>query len=94
MRKNMHMKSLKIKLLLLILLSVSIYAEDVEILVKKLNLSPASKASIQWERVFKSERKMKRYKIDTLSMVNRARLEEYLISHAIDSDMPTVAGES
>lgn len=59
-----------------------------------LNLSAASKASIQWERVFKSDYKMKKYKIDTLSKEQQERLKEYLISHAIDSDRPTVAGGS
>jgi hypothetical protein len=75
-------------------LSINLNAEDIEILVKKLNLSPASKAIIQWERVFKSDRKMKRYKINNLTMSEKEKLEEYLINHAIDSDAPTVAGES
>jgi len=87
------MKTLKIKLALILLLSISVHAESVEALVKKLKLFPASKAMVQWERVFKSERKMKRYKIANLSMQDRERLEEYLINHAIDSDTPTVAGE-
>jgi hypothetical protein len=87
------MKILSIQLLLLTLLSVSLNAEDIEILVQKLKLSPASKAIVQWERVFKSDRKMKRYKINNLTMKEKKKLEEYLINHAIDSDMPTVAGE-
>jgi len=58
-----------------------------------LNLSAASKASMQWERVFKSERKMKRYGIANLSEEEKKRLKHYLIMHAIDSDQPTVAGE-
>lgn len=94
MRKNSTMKSFKLQLILLSLLSISLHADDVELLAKKLSLSPASKAIIQWERVFKSERKMKRYKINRLSSRDQERLEEYLINHAIDSDMPTVAGES
>jgi len=94
MRKNSAMKSFKLQLILLSLLSISLHADDVELLAKKLSLSPASKAIIQWERVFKSERKMKRYKINRLSSRDQERLEEYLINHAIDSDMPTVAGES
>jgi len=88
------MKSLKIKLILLTLLSISVNAKDMEVLAQQLKLSPASKAIVQWERVFKSDRKMRRYKIDTLSMQDKEKLQEYLINHAIDSDMPTVAGES
>lgn len=94
MRKNSSMKSLKIKLILLTLLSISVNAKDMEVLAQQLKLSPASKAIVQWERVFKSDRKMRRYKIDTLSMQDKEKLQEYLINHAIDSDMPTVAGES
>jgi ribosomal protein L32 len=66
---------------------------DVEKLAKKLHLSAGTKAIIQWERVFKSKRKMKRYKIDTLSTNEKNKLKEYLIKHAIDSDKPMVAGE-
>jgi len=61
-------------------------------LAKKLNLSAGSKAVIQWERIFNSERKMKRYKIDQLNEKDRNLLKEYLINHAIDSDQPTIAG--
>jgi hypothetical protein len=60
--------------------------------VSELNLSAGSKAAIQWKRVFRSERKMKRYKIDTLDDNTKVKLQEYLINHAIDSDQPTVAG--
>ena len=61
-------------------------------LAAKLKLNAASKAMVQWERVFKNKRKMKRYKIDTLSNSEREILKKYLIDHAIDSDHPTVAG--
>jgi len=84
------------KIFLLLILSVTfIYAdvkEDGCFLAKKLSLNAASKAIIQWERVFRSDRKMKRYKIDTLSTKEREMLKKYLINHAIDSDHPTVAG--
>jgi len=63
-----------------------------EELARALHLSAASKAMIQWERVFESERKMKRYGIDRLTEAERERLRNYLIDHAIDSDRPTVAG--
>jgi hypothetical protein len=64
-----------------------------EALAKRLHLSAGTKAVIQWERVFKSERKKRKYKIETLSPSEQDILKEYLISHAIDSDKPTVAGE-
>ncbi len=59
---------------------------------KRLELVAGNKASIQWQRVFKSARKMKRYHIDTLSKNEQEELKEYLISHAADSDQPTIAG--
>jgi hypothetical protein len=65
---------------------------DMASLAQSLNLSAGSKAIVQWERVFKSKRKMKKYKIDQLSEENKTRLKEYLIKHAIDSDQPTIAG--
>lgn len=61
-------------------------------LASKLKLVPGKKAIIQWERVFKSERKMKKYGIDKLSKEQQVALQEYLLSHAADSDHPTVAG--
>jgi hypothetical protein len=61
-------------------------------LAKSLHLSAGSKAIVQWERIFQSPRKMKRYKIEALSQQDRDILKEYLINHAIDSDQPTIAG--
>jgi len=84
---------IKIVLITLLLMTNSLCAIDPEELVKKLSLNPATKAMMQWERVFKSKRKMKRYKIDTLSDEQKKVLKEYLISHAADSDKPKFAGE-
>ena len=61
-------------------------------LAKSLQLSAGSKAIVQWERIFASPKKMKRYKIDQLSQEEQEILKEYLIDHAIDSDKPTIAG--
>ena len=58
----------------------------------ELNLVAGKKAIIQWERVFKSERKMKKYGIDKLSKEQQLELEKYLLTHAADSDHPTIAG--
>jgi hypothetical protein len=77
---------------LLIVFSVNSYSLDIEDVVRDLNLSAGSKASIQWKRIFKSAKKMKRYGIYALNEVTKKELEEYLVSHAIDSDRPTVAG--
>jgi len=86
------MNNITYTLFLSIFISVNLNAIEVEALAQKLNLSAGSKAIVQWKRVFKSERKMKRYKIDTLSNEQKIALEEYLKNHAIDSDKPTVAG--
>jgi len=64
-----------------------------EALAKKLHLSAGTKAMIQWERIFHSDRKKQKYKIEELSAEEQNALKEYLVSHAIDSDTPTVAGE-
>jgi hypothetical protein len=61
-------------------------------LANTLGINAASKAIMQWERVFKNQHKMKRYKINTLPKKDQEILKEYLINHAIDSDNPTVAG--
>ena len=82
-----------IQYIVLIMITVNLQASDIEILVNKLKIQPGSKAILQWDRVFKSKRKMKRYKIDTLSFQDQQELEIYLKNHAIDSDKPTVAGE-
>jgi hypothetical protein len=79
--------------LLTILLSISLQASTPQELVNQLSLSPAKKAILQWERVFKSERKMKRYKIDTLTKEDQIKLKRYLLDHAADSDQPKVAGD-
>ncbi len=87
------MSNFNIIISILFFLSVSLDAKDVCKLAKDLNLSAASKAAVQWERVFKSSRKMKKYNIDSLIVSDQERLKKYLVTHAIDSDRPTVAGE-
>jgi ribosome biogenesis GTPase A len=89
------MKNLKIVFILMyLLLPIYTYASDASDLklVKKLNLIPGKKAIIQWERIFKSKRKMKKYGIDILTEDDKQKLKKYLISHAADSDQPTIAG--
>ena len=59
---------------------------------KQMKLVPASKAIVQWERVFSSEARKKRYHIDQLSPEVQELLKEYLIEHAADSSQPMVPG--
>jgi hypothetical protein len=86
---------LKLRLLLLLLVPVLLLADNINggILAKKLHLSAGTKAIIQWERIFTSNRKKRKYKINTLTLDEQNSLKEYLIQHAIDSDHPMVAGE-
>jgi len=85
-----------VKQLLLMLLffsfNLSAYDNSMAILSKKLNLYAGSKATIQWERVFSSQRHLKKYKLDTLSINERKELKKFLIQHAADSDQPIVPG--
>ncbi len=77
--------------LTIFILQTTLYASGEE-LAYKLKLIPGKKAIIQWERVFKSKRKLKKYGIDTLTKEEQKVLKEYLLTHAADSDHPTVAG--
>jgi len=83
------------KKVLMLLVCVSstmyLYASAIDI-AKRLHLVAGKKAIIQWERIFKSERKMKKYGIDKLTPTEREALKQYLLDHAADSDHPTVAG--
>ncbi|WP_373072313.1 hypothetical protein [Sulfurimonas sp.] len=65
---------------------------DTADLAKKLNLYAGTKASIQWERIFSSERRLKRYKLDNLDEVKLIQLKNYLIKHSADSKQPVVPG--
>jgi len=85
---------MKYIILLSFLLFVEVlHAKGPKELVKELSLVPASKASVQWERIFKSKRKLKKYKLDSLSDTEKKDLKKYLISHAADSDLPQYAGD-
>ena len=59
---------------------------------KKMNLIPASKAIVQWERVFSSEKRKMKYGIEQLSPEVQELLKIYLIEHAADSSQPMVPG--
>ncbi len=87
------MKKYKVVLLFLSfsILQSNLFASGKDI-AQKLKLVPGKKAIIQWERVFKSKRKIKKYGIDKLTTKEKKELKEYLLNHAADSDHPTVAG--
>ncbi|MDD5717141.1 MAG: hypothetical protein PHW64_04995 [Sulfuricurvum sp.] len=70
----------------------SCYGDEMTVITQKLGLCAGTKASVQWERIFSSDKKMKQYKIDTLPDDLKIRLKLYLIQHAADSDQPTVPG--
>ena len=72
--------------------TVSVFAADGRTLAKELKLSASSKASKQWERIFKKKRKMKKYGIDKLSDADKKALKIYLMNHSADSDNPEAAG--
>lgn len=78
----------------LLFLSLSLFAQhdNVEELSSDLGLVPASKAIVQWERVFSSDLRMKKYNIDQLPKEVKVKLKEYLIAHAADSNQPMVPG--
>ncbi len=87
------MKNKIIYITLILLMSTMLSAEsDTADLAKKLNLYAGTKASIQWERIFSSERRLKRYKLDNLDEVKLIQLKNYLIKHSADSKQPVVPG--
>ena len=79
-------------ILLLSMLPTLLNADDIAKMAKELNLYPGTKASIQWERVFSSERRLKKYAIFNLSESQKIALKTYLIKYAADSDQPIVPG--
>ena len=81
------------KIILILIICINfLFATTGKELANKLNLVAGYKAIIQWEKVFKNKRKMKKYKIINLSKTEKRLLKRYLINHAIDSDEPEIAG--
>ncbi len=67
-------------------------AKDISIVANELGLYAGTKATIQWERIFSSQRRMKKYRLDILDQGLQDKLKKYLIKHAADSQMPIVPG--
>jgi len=82
----------KVIAIVTLLFAISLFASDGKELANKLELSASSKASVQWNRIFKKARKMKKFGIDKLSDSDKMVLKKYLISHSADSDSPEAAG--
>jgi ABC-type metal ion transport system substrate-binding protein len=82
----------KIIAIITLFFALSAFGADGKSLAKKLGISASSKASAQWNRVFKKAKKMKKYGIDALSDADKGALKSYLVSHAADSDSPEAAG--
>ena len=91
-----HLKEKKVKRLIIITFIFSslsiLHAQDVASLAKELNLYGGSKATVQWERIFSSERHLLRYKLDSLPKQTRDQLKKYLVQHSADSQQPIVPG--
>lgn len=85
---------MKVLIFISFLLSPIILTADTQIekILKDLKLNPVMKASIQWERIFSSERKKAQYNIDKLSTQTQEELKAYLIKHAADSEQPMLPG--
>ena len=83
----------KILMLFFLFTSISFANSDaIADVCNELKLVPASKAIVQWERVFSSEKRKSKYGIDQLSPETQVVLKAYLIKHAADSSQPMVPG--
>jgi len=79
-------------LLFITLFLSSLHAQEVATLAKELKLYGGLKATIQWERIFSSPRRMEKYHLNSLSNTERRALKKYLIKYAADSEQPMVPG--
>jgi len=85
------MKKLYISLIL-IGFSTTMFGNNIANLAQELNLYAGTKATVQWERVFSSKRRLKKYGLDGLEYDKLVELKHYLIEHAADSKQPVVPG--
>ena len=84
---------LKSSVFLLLFVCVPLIAQDdMQKLANSYGLYGGEKASIQWERIFSSQRHLKRYKLDKLDKKTLEALRNYLVKHAADSEQPIVPG--
>ena len=83
---------MKYLFLFFVFIVFNVNASEIKDLAKGLNLYPGNKASIQWERIFSSPRRLEKYGLYGLTKDTRDKLEIYLINHAADSEQPIVPG--
>jgi hypothetical protein len=81
-----------LSLLFITLLFSSLHSQEVALLAEELKLYGGLKATIQWERIFSSHRRMEKYHLNSLSNAQRRALKAYLIKYAADSEQPMVPG--
>ena len=86
------MKKISVLFIFAYILFTPLNAQSIPILASKLGLYGGMKASVQWERIFSSEKRLKKYKLDTLPKSVQKSLKLYLIEHAADSEQPIVPG--
>jgi len=85
-------------LLILFILGLTLQASDytnsreIQKIAKNFKLFAGTKASVQWERIFSTERRLKKYNLSHLPKDVRNQLKNYLILHAADSDRPIIPG--
>lgn len=76
----------------LFLVNAAVFGKSGRDLARELDINPATKAIIQWERYFSNPKRLKRLGADKLNPQELQALKEYLIQHAADSDQPAAAG--
>lgn len=86
------MKRLFVPFFMYCIVSSSLNGDEITELALKLNLHAGTKATVQWERIFSSQRHLKKYKLTDIPEETRYKLKEYLIKHAADSEQPIVPG--
>jgi len=74
------------------IITTNLQALEISKLAKELNLYAGTKATVQWKRIFSSQRRIEKYKINLLDKETRDALKKYLINHAADSEQPIVPG--
>jgi len=92
MKRGIVIKFFKTFFLTLFFSTLYAQEKDISLVAKELGLHAGTKASIQWERIFSSQRRIKKYSLDKLSSETVKRLKSYLIKHAADSEQPIVPG--
>ena len=85
-------KKFNITLLAMMFLSISLFARTGLEIAKDIGVNPNLKAKSQWVRIFKKERKMKKYGIDKLNASDKTILLDFCKKYAADSDSPTIPG--